>query len=120
MHLRVSEDADTHYDWELKAIADESGNIVNYEFYPRKDEIYHHIGMRFYLTATGIASQALTTFTDAGSIALNPSSGQVGTSVVVTAGGGCIRQQLERRNLLGQRLGYASEDVLDKQWWQLP
>ena len=90
VHLRVSEDADTHYDWELEAIADESGNIVNYDFYPRQDDIYQHIGMRFYLTATGIASQALTTFTDAGSIALSPSSGQVGTSVVVTAGGGAF------------------------------
>ena len=38
--------------------------------------------------ATGIASQALTTFTDAGSIALNPSIGQVVTSVMVTSGGG--------------------------------
>ena len=64
---RVSEDADTHYDWELKAIADESGNIVNREFYPRNDEVYHHVGMRFYLSAVGIASQALATFTDASS-----------------------------------------------------
>ena len=88
VHLRVSEDADTHSDWELEAIADEFGNIVNYDFYPRQDDIYQHIGMRFYLTATGIASHALTTFTDAGSIALNPSIGQVGTSVVVTSGGG--------------------------------
>ena len=88
VRLRVSEDADTHYDWELEAIADEFGNIVNYDFYPRQDDIYQHIGMRFYLTATGIASQALTTFTDAGSIALNPPSGSVGTLVVITAGGG--------------------------------
>ena len=65
VHLRVSEDADTHTDWELEAIADEFGNIVNREFYPRNDEVYHHIGMRFYLTAVGIGSQALTTFTDA-------------------------------------------------------
>ncbi|HEU4892298.1 MAG TPA: MBG domain-containing protein, partial [Vicinamibacterales bacterium] len=65
VRLRVSEDADTHYDWELEAIADESGNIVNREFQPRNDEVYHHIGMRFYLTAVGIGSQALTTFTDA-------------------------------------------------------
>ena len=55
VHLRVSEDADTHSDWELEAIADEFGNIVNAEFYPREDDIYHHIGMRFYLTAIGIA-----------------------------------------------------------------
>ena len=40
VRLRVSEDADTHYDWELEAIADEFGNIINYDFYPRQDEIY--------------------------------------------------------------------------------
>ena len=40
VHLRVSEDADTHYDWELEAIADEFGNIVNRDFYPRQDEVY--------------------------------------------------------------------------------
>ncbi len=34
VHLRVSEDSDSHYDWELEAIADEFGNIVNREFYP--------------------------------------------------------------------------------------
>ena len=88
VQIRVSEDADTHNDWELEAIADEFGNIVNYDFYPRQDDTYQHIGMRFYLSATGIASQALTTFTDAGSIALNPPSGPVATSVTVTSGGG--------------------------------
>ena len=62
--LRVSEDADTHYDWNLTAVADEQGNIVNREFYPRQDEQFQHLGMRFYVMASGAAWQALNTFTD--------------------------------------------------------
>jgi len=62
--LQVSEDSDSHYDWDLTATADQNGNIINQEFYPREDDVYHHIGMRFYLTAIGVASQAQTTFTD--------------------------------------------------------
>ena len=90
VRLRVSEDSDSHYDWELEAVADEFGNIVNQDFYPRQDDFFQHIGMRFYLSATGIASQAQTTFTDAGSIALDPSIGPVGTSVTVSSGGGAF------------------------------
>ena len=62
--LRVSEDADTHYDWNLTAVADAQGNIVNQEFYPRQDEQFQHLGMRFYVMASGAAWQALNTFTD--------------------------------------------------------
>ena len=77
--LKVSEDADTHYDWELKATADQSGHIINQEFYPREDEVYHHIGMRFYLTAIGIASQAETTFTDGGTLTITLAGGGSGS-----------------------------------------
>ena len=68
--LTVSEDADTHEDFLFEAVADASGNIVNTEFYPREDEIYHHMGARFYAMARGIASQAQTTFTDAGTLTI--------------------------------------------------
>ena len=53
---RVTEDADTHYDWNLTAVADEQGNIVNREFYPRQDEQFQHVGMRFYVLASGAAT----------------------------------------------------------------
>jgi hypothetical protein len=43
------------------AVADASGNFVNTQFSP--DD--HDLNIRFYLTATGSASQAQTTFTDA-------------------------------------------------------
>jgi hypothetical protein len=69
--LTVSEDADTHDDFVFEAVADEFGNIVNTEFYPREDEVYHHLGARFYATARGIASEALITFTDAGTLTIN-------------------------------------------------
>jgi len=62
--LTISEDADTHHDFRYTAVADGNGNILNQEFYPRHDDVYQHIGMRFYVTATGAASQALNTFTD--------------------------------------------------------
>ena len=47
--MKVTEDSDSHYDWNLTAVADEQGNIVNQEFYPRQDEQFQHIGMRFYV-----------------------------------------------------------------------
>ena len=62
--LKVSEDTDSHFDWDLTAVANEQGNIVNQEFYPRQDDQFQHLGIRFYVLATGAASQALTTFTD--------------------------------------------------------
>ncbi|HEU4938874.1 MAG TPA: kelch repeat-containing protein [Vicinamibacterales bacterium] len=68
--LTVSEDADTHDDFMFETVADEFGNIVNTEFYPREDDIYHHMGARFYATARGIASEALITFTDAGTLTI--------------------------------------------------
>ena len=53
--LKVTEDSDSHFDWNLTAVADEQGNIVNQEFYPRQDEQFQHMGMRFYVLATGAA-----------------------------------------------------------------
>ena len=94
VHLRVSEDADTHYDWELEAIADEFGNIVNRDFYPRNDEVHHHVGMRFYVSAVGIASQALATFTDASKTntslisSANPSAAGQNVTFTATIRGG--------------------------------
>ena len=89
VRLRVSEDADTHYDWELEAIADEFGNIINRDFYPRNDEVYRHVGMRFYVSAVGIASQALATFTDASqtntSLNSSPNPSAPGENVTFTA-----------------------------------
>jgi hypothetical protein len=64
VHLTVSEDADTHNDFGYTAVADEFGNIVNRDFYPREDDTYHHLGMRFYAQARGIASEAQVTLTD--------------------------------------------------------
>ena len=62
--LTISEDADTHYDFVYNAVADEAGNITNSEFAPIENEIFHHFGKKFYVTARGAASQALNTFTD--------------------------------------------------------
>src|SRR5688572_943510 len=62
--LKISEDADTHNDFTYTAVANAQGNIINTEFAPIENEVFHHFGMRFYLTATGIASTALNTFTD--------------------------------------------------------
>jgi hypothetical protein len=49
-----------HEDRTLVAIADAAGRIFNNDFAPET----HHIGVRFYLTATGSVSQAQMTFTD--------------------------------------------------------
>jgi hypothetical protein len=62
--LKISEDADSHNDFTYYAVADQQGNIVNAEFAPIENDVFHHFGMRFYLTATGGASTALNTFTD--------------------------------------------------------
>jgi hypothetical protein len=50
-----------HDDRTLTAVADAGGRIFNNEFAPQA----HHVGVRFYLTATGTVSQAQITFTDA-------------------------------------------------------
>ena len=73
--LRITEDADSHYDWNLTARADAQGNIINAEFYPRQDEQFQHLGMRFYVLASGSAGQALLTFTD-GNIKVASSGGR--------------------------------------------
>ena len=65
--LKISEDADTHNDFTYTAVANAQGNIVNAQFAPIENEVFHHFRMRFYLTATGVASTALNTFTDGNS-----------------------------------------------------
>ncbi len=62
--LTISEDADTHYDFIYRAVADAAGNITNAEFAPIQNEIFQHFGKRFYVRASGAASEALNTFTD--------------------------------------------------------
>ena len=86
--LTISEDADSHNDFEFTAVADEFGNIVNREFYPREDDTYHHMGMRFYAMAKGIASEAQTTFTDGGTLTITfagNGSGSVSGTAQVTS-----------------------------------
>jgi VCBS repeat-containing protein len=102
--LRVSEDADTHTDWNLTAVANEQGQIVNREFYPRQDEQFQHLGMRFYVMATGAASQALTTFTD-GALKIKSANGrhfdftyQRFTDLNCTSGGGSITTETADTN----------------------
>ena len=86
--LRVTEDADSHYDWNLTAVADAQGNIVNQEFYPRQDEQFQHLGMRFYVLASGAGWQALNTFTD-GAVRLRAMAG--GSDIGVTFPIGSLR-----------------------------
>jgi uncharacterized repeat protein (TIGR01451 family) len=59
--LLLQEVPRTHEERTLTATADASGNIFNNEFQPEE----HDLGVRFYLTASGQALQAQTTFTDA-------------------------------------------------------
>jgi hypothetical protein len=91
--LKISEDADTHNDFTYTAVADAQGNIVNTEFAPIENEVFHHFGMRFYLTATGAASTALNTFTD-GNSTVTGTVVQSGTNApisgaIVTCASGC-------------------------------
>lgn len=59
--LLLQEVPKTHDDRMLEATADAAGNIFNDQFAPEE----HDAGVRFYLTASGAASQAQTTFKDA-------------------------------------------------------
>jgi hypothetical protein len=59
--LRLRETPEVHEDRIFTAVADESGRIANSEFVVEE----HHLGVRFFLTATGAGSQALNTFADA-------------------------------------------------------
>ena len=61
LSLHEELDAECHDDLKLIAVADGKGRIINTEFAPD----IHDIGVRFYLTATGLQSQAQNTFTDA-------------------------------------------------------
>ena len=58
--LLLREDPRVHSEWTFFATADGSGNIENTDCFPEP----HHAGVRFYLTAIGLTSQAQTTFTD--------------------------------------------------------
>jgi hypothetical protein len=91
--LKISEDADTHNDFTFAAVADAQGNIVNTEFAPIENDVFHHFGMRFYLTATGGAATALNTFTDGNAdisgIVTNSVTGAPISGAIVACTTGC-------------------------------
>ena len=80
VRLLLQEVTPEHADRLLTAVADDQGNIFNNSFAPEE----HHLGVRFYLTATGAGSEAQMTFTDSRvitSVTLNS-----GTAVTVAPG----------------------------------
>ncbi len=58
--LHEVDNPEPHDDLTLNAVANSAGKIFNNQFAPEQ----HDIGVRFYLTASGVQSQAMTTFTD--------------------------------------------------------
>jgi hypothetical protein len=68
-------------DTPLNAVADESGNFVNDFWAPNES----HLGVRFYLTATGAHATAQTTFTDGRTITNVTLNGSASISVVPEA-----------------------------------
>jgi phosphatidylglycerophosphate synthase len=66
-------------DTPLNAVADEFGNFVNDFWAPNES----HLGVRFYLTATGAHATAQTTFTDG-----NPQTLQIAAPATVTVSAG--------------------------------
>jgi hypothetical protein len=58
--LHEVDNPEPHDDLTLNAVANSAGKIFNNQFAPEQ----HDIGVRFYLTASGVQSQARTTFTD--------------------------------------------------------
>jgi hypothetical protein len=64
VRLLLQEVTPEHADRLLTAVADEHGNILNNSFAPEE----HHLGVRFYLTATGAGAEAQLTFTDSRTI----------------------------------------------------
>jgi hypothetical protein len=80
VRLLLQEVTPEHADRLLTAVADEHGNIFNNSFAPEE----HHLGVRFYLTATGAGSEAQTTFTD--NRVINWVTLNGGTSVTVAPG----------------------------------
>jgi Bacterial Ig-like domain (group 3) len=66
---------------QLTAIADANGNIVNSQFSPDQ----YDVGVKFYLTAAGSASQAQTTFTDNKTVTIAFSG--AGSGNVTSSGG---------------------------------
>jgi hypothetical protein len=80
VRLLLQEVTPEHADRLITVVADDDGNIFDDSFAPEE----HHLGVRFYLTATGAGSQAQTTFTDSRTI--NSVTLNGGTSVTVTPG----------------------------------
>ena len=79
-------------DMPLNAVADEHGNIFNDFWAPNES----HIGVRFYLTATGAGASAQTTFTDGnaeieGTVRANTAGNPpiANATVTVACSGGC-------------------------------
>jgi hypothetical protein len=68
--LTFQEDPAVHDDYVLKVKADGSGNIYWNKWAPER----HDLGVRFYLTATGSASRAQTTFTDGLKVTVKPNN----------------------------------------------
>jgi hypothetical protein len=77
VRLLLQEVTPEHPDRLITVVADDDGNIFDDSFAPEE----HHLGVRFYLTATGAGSQAQTTFTDSRTI--NSVTLNGGTSVTV-------------------------------------
>src|SRR5438094_2305233 len=86
--LTLHERPDAYADPGFVATADEQGNFIFMQFAPQTIDI----GRTFTLTAIGQSSgfSAQTAFTDAGALTLTPNSGEVGTSVTVSSGGGAF------------------------------
>ena len=94
--LLFQEDPAVHDDYVVKVKADGNGNIFWNQWAPEG----HDLGVRFYLTATGLQSRAQITFTDAAATntaatsSPNPSTpGQnVTVTATVTSGTGVVTQ----------------------------
>src|SRR5436309_5885806 len=86
--LTLHERRDAYADPGFVATADEQGNFIFMQFAPQSIDV----GRTFTLTAIGQSSgfSAQTAFTDAGALTLTPNSGEVGTSVTVSSGGGAF------------------------------
>ena len=83
--LLFQEDPAVHDDYVLKVNADGNGNIFWNQWAPE----HHDLGVRFYLTATGLQSRAQITFTDAAgtntAATSSPNPSTPGQNVTVTA-----------------------------------
>ena len=84
-----------HPDRTFSALANGQGRLQNSEFSPEE----HHLGVRFYLTATQGASEAQTTFTDAANKATfsTTAAGAEMSSFTGVAAGTCVTGFLQAR-----------------------